>query len=154
METIQHMSPIFTPHNNFIMVYMSPKFGSNLRGLSFLRVGLVWNYPLWIMRWRCAWSFALCAPNSFRGITGSGSSPLFRFRILLATQTRIMKRVWPATLLIIRSALISLPLCYVSSLTTVVVSVKSSSNPSQIPKCSLLLDQFAHSSTSLSDCKL
>ena len=49
METIQHMSPIFAPHNNFIMLYMSPKFGSNLRGLSFLRVALVWNYPIYIL---------------------------------------------------------------------------------------------------------
>jgi len=45
METIQYMTPIFTPHNNFIMLYTSTKFGSDLRGLSFLRVGLVWNYP-------------------------------------------------------------------------------------------------------------
>ena len=45
METIQYMTPIFTPRNNFIMLYTSTKFGSDLRGLSFLRVGLVWNYP-------------------------------------------------------------------------------------------------------------
>ena len=39
METIQYMTPIFTPRNNFIMLYTSTKFGSDLRGLSF------WNYP-------------------------------------------------------------------------------------------------------------
>ena len=46
METIQYMTPIFTPRNNFIMLYTSTKFGSGLRGLSFLRVVLVWNYPI------------------------------------------------------------------------------------------------------------
>ena len=39
---------------------------------------------VWIMSRRFAWIIA-CAPTPFRGITGSGSSPLFCFRILNET---------------------------------------------------------------------
>jgi len=40
------------------------------------------------------------------------------FRILLSTPIEETKRIRPARLLITRGALISLPLCYVSGLTT------------------------------------
>jgi len=73
--------------------------------------GLCYNYYL---------IFASFLNLPLFGITGSGSSPLFRSRIIVNSNRRT-HRVWPTRLLITRSALISLSLYYVSSLTTGVV---------------------------------
>ena len=48
---------------------------------------------VWIISRMCAWIFA--CHTTLLGIIGSGSSPLFRFHILLSTQTKETKQIWP-----------------------------------------------------------